>query len=72
MNIRLYRKKRGITQSELSKLSGVCRVSIARYETGVRKPSLDSALKIAKALHCTVEQLEDESNEKAVKSKRSR
>ena len=55
--IKDVRKARGLTQEELATASGVSRVSIARYETGVCAPSTASAIKIAAALDCTLDEL---------------
>ncbi|MBR3239511.1 MAG: helix-turn-helix transcriptional regulator [Oscillospiraceae bacterium] len=61
--IRTMRKKRLLTLEQLAAKSGVSRVSITRYENGQRVPKLDDALKIARALDCTVEELVDEGAE---------
>ena len=45
----------GITQQELSESAEVSRVSINAIENGVYIPSTVLALKIAKTLNCTVE-----------------
>ena len=45
----------GITQQGLSDSAGVSRVSINAIENGVYVPSTVLALKIAKTLNCTVE-----------------
>ena len=55
--IREMRQKRGMTLEELSKASGVPRVSINRYELGTRIPNVTVASKIAKALDCSIEEL---------------
>ena len=60
MAIKRMRKRRLMTTSELSLKSGVSRVSICRYETGKREPKLSDALRIAKALDCSVEELMEE------------
>ena len=44
------RKARHMTQKELAKASGVCFVSICRYETGKQLPSVRVAKKIAAVL----------------------
>ena len=49
-NIKVERVKRGWSQEDLAKASGVGLNSIARYETGNVVPGLDNALKLAKAL----------------------
>ena len=51
------RKSKGLTQEKLSELSGIHRVLIARYESGNIKPSVDSLVKLAGALHVPVDDL---------------
>lgn len=36
-DLKLWRKRKGITQVELAKMLGTCQVTIARWETGARK-----------------------------------
>ena len=47
----------GLTQQALSEKAGVSRVSINSIENGVYVPSTVLALKIAKTLKCSVEDL---------------
>ena len=63
MGIRLYRLKKRWTLEELARNSGVSRVSLTRYELGERVPNVTTALKIGKALGCTVEELYGTSKE---------
>jgi transcriptional regulator with XRE-family HTH domain len=49
-NIKLYRKKRGLTQTELGNKIGVTGATITRYEKGQLNPSVDKIDKIAIAL----------------------
>lgn len=56
-NLRKYRMLRSFSQEELAKLIGVSRESVCRIERGKSNPSLDLALRLAKALQCTVEEL---------------
>ena len=51
------RKSAGLTQQELSKSSEVSRKSINAIENGVYVPSTVLALKIARTLECSVEDL---------------
>ena len=51
------RKAQGITQEQLSVLSGVSRGSIARYETGKVSPTVRVLQKLAKALRVSVAEL---------------
>ena len=55
--LRNMRKRRLWTQAKLSEESGVPRVNITRYENGTRAPKAVDALKLARALGVTVEEL---------------
>lgn len=50
MDIKQERKRIGLSQNELSQKSGVARVSIARYESGTRRPTPETAKKLAAVL----------------------
>ena len=52
-----YRKKKGLTQRELSKQLGVTQSTITQYENGVRKPDIVTLKKLAAILGCTTDQL---------------
>ena len=56
-NLEQYRKSAGFTQQELSERAEVSRKSINAIENGIYVPSTVLALKIAKTLQCTVEEL---------------
>ena len=56
-NLEELRKKASLTQQELSEAAEVSRKSINAIENGVYVPSTVLALKIAKTLDCTVEDL---------------
>ena len=56
-NLEELRKAAGLTQQELSESAEVSRKSINANENGVYVPSTVLALKIAKTLNCTVEDL---------------
>ena len=56
-NLEELRKAAGLTQQELSECAEVSRKSINAIENGVYVPSTVLALKIAKTLNCTVEDL---------------
>jgi transcriptional regulator with XRE-family HTH domain len=49
--IKFYRKKLGLTQTELSKLTGISQSTISDYEKGNIIPSISNIKKIAKALN---------------------
>jgi putative transcriptional regulator len=56
-NLQLIRKARGLTQQQLSESADVSRKSINAVENGVYIPSTVLALKIAKTLNCSVEEI---------------
>ena len=62
-----YRKQKGLSQTQLAKLIGVAQSTIAMIETGKITPSLRTALKLARVLGTTVEELfplEDDAEDK--------
>ena len=56
-NLQQIRKARGLTQQQLSESADVSRKSIKAVENGIYIPSTVLALKIAKTLECSVEDL---------------
>ena len=50
-----FRLKHGLTQSDLSKITGISQVMISDYETGKRKLTMKAATKFAAALNETPE-----------------
>ena len=56
-NLQQMRKSRGLTQQQLSESADVSRKSINAVENGVYIPSTVLALKIAKTLNCSVEEI---------------
>ena len=56
-NLEGLRKAAGLTQQELSESDEVSRKSINAIENGIYGPSTVLALKIAKTLDCSVEEL---------------
>ena len=56
-NLGELRKSAGLTQQELSESAEVSRKSINAIENGIYVPSTVLALKIAKTLNCSVEEL---------------
>lgn len=56
-NLEQLRKAAGLTQQELSESAEVSRKSINAIENGIYVPSTVLALKIAKTLGCSVEDL---------------
>ena len=57
MSIREIREKEGLTQKELAQRTGLAELTIWRYEANERVPSVTNAIKLAKALNCTVDDL---------------
>jgi transcriptional regulator with XRE-family HTH domain len=56
-NLIKLRKKYGLTQEDLSKLSDVSRRTIALYETKTAKPPLENIEKLATALNVKIDKL---------------
>ena len=56
-NLEVLRKKSGLTQQDLSESAEVSRKSINAIENGIYIPSTVLALKIARTLKCSVEDL---------------
>lgn len=56
-NLEEFRKAANLTQQELSESAEVSRKSINAIENGIYVPSTVLALKIAKTLSCSVEEL---------------
>lgn len=57
INLSDLRKAKGLTQAELSELSGIDRISISRYESQKVTPGGRALLKLAKVLECRVDEL---------------
>jgi putative transcriptional regulator len=55
--MKLQRARRDLTQAQLADLSGITRKSINAIESGRMVPSTIHALKLARALGITVEEL---------------
>ena len=49
------RTRRSLSQRELAELTGTTQSAIARLEAGRRAPRLDTLLRVANALDCTLE-----------------
>ncbi len=56
-NLKKCRLQAGLTQTELAEVIGVAQPTIAEYEVGKKTPTLDKAIKIAKILGTTCEEL---------------
>lgn len=57
VNLRAYRKKAGLSQTELGRLVGMSKNSISSIECGGFCVTVRNALKLARALNCQVEDL---------------
>lgn len=55
--LRKIRMERNMSQSELERLSGVHWNTIYRIETGTISPNVDTALKLCKALNCSLDDI---------------
>lgn len=58
-NIKKFRLKQKLKQSELAEKAGISRVAIGNYERDERTPNAEILLKIAKALDVTLSELMD-------------
>ena len=56
-NIRVFRKKKRITQAELSQKTGLSRNTIVNFENSKRDPRIKDLRKIANALNVPIEEL---------------
>src|SRR3954467_13285179 len=57
VNLRYVRERRGLTQAQLAKLSGIPRSTIALVETGSGNPTLTVLSTLAAALQLSIEEL---------------
>ena len=56
-NIKMFRKKKKLTQKELGIQSGVAEISIRQYEGGKRRPRVDILERIARVLDVSMDTL---------------
>lgn len=59
-NIRKYRLKAGITQSELAEKIQKTTPCVSQYENGIHNPPIPVAKKIANVLRCKLNELFEE------------
>lgn len=52
--IRERRELAGLTQRQVSELTGLHEVTLSRVETGANTPSVETLMKLASALGCAV------------------
>ncbi len=57
MMLRAAREQSGKTQAQVAKETGISELAYQRYEYGKRTPSATTAIRIARALGSTVEEL---------------
>lgn len=63
--LREMRKKRGLSQAELARRTGLAQGVISYIETGkTRWPRIDTLQALAAALNCTIEELADTGGQK--------
>ena len=55
--LRAYRNREGLTQKELSELTGISQNHISEMENGKRSIGKERARRLAEALHCDYRQL---------------
>ncbi len=60
--IKKLRKEKGLTQKDFANIINISEMSIRRYESGDRKPSVETLNKIAAALNVSVNDLISDSN----------
>lgn len=58
--LRELRERAGLTQRELAERAGVPQRSVSNYEQGLAEPGLGAAIRLARALDVTVEELTEE------------
>ena len=56
-NIKKFRKKKNLSQSDIAKIMKVKQNTVSQWETGERKPGVIQALRLAEILETTVESL---------------
>ena len=54
---RIAHQNKDYNQKELAEASGISEVTISRYYNGLRSPSSDNLVRIARALDCTIDDL---------------
>lgn len=57
LNLKIARIKKGLTQGELCKLSGIGRTTLSKLEQGKIKPKMDTMEKLSTALEIPVIEL---------------
>lgn len=52
-NLKKFRERAGMTQAELAEAVGISQPTLAQYESGLKVPSIITAVKIEQVLHTT-------------------
>lgn len=68
LKIKQKREEMNMTQGQFSQFTGVPQQTISSLEIGARQPLLISALRVAIACGCTVEELVDDDELSALKT----
>lgn len=55
--MRIYREKKGMNQTELAEAVGISQSEISSYESGVKSPRVNVAVAIAEVLGVTIGEL---------------
>lgn len=55
--LKLLREKKHLTQNDLAKLLNVSKANISRYELGIRQPSIETIIRIAKFFNVSIDWL---------------
>jgi transcriptional regulator with XRE-family HTH domain len=56
-NLRRLREAEGWSMQELADRAGIAKMQVARFEWDSKDPSLESAVKLARALGCSLDEL---------------
>ena len=59
-HIHVIRQSKGYKQAYLAEVAGVSQGQISRIERGVAKPSFTEMVRIAAALHCSLDEFADD------------
>ncbi len=68
INLREIRKRKGYTQKELASKLGIAECTLAHYESGIRKITLETFLKIVEVCNLKIK-IEDKNLKNILKSK---
>ena len=62
--IKEMRKRINLTQGDLANQLSVTQGAVSQWESGLTNPTLEMLVKIAAVLHCTVDELLHDENDK--------